>query len=52
MNTYYLTKARALFDRAYIPKHIVRHNCVAWAKSVRMLGTKWRGLPQPLEKNT
>lgn len=52
MNTTYLTRARHLFDRPYIPRHIVRHNCRAWARSVRMLGDKWLGLPQRLEKGT
>ncbi len=41
MNTAMLTRARRLFDRPGIPRHVVRHNCRQWARSVRLLGDKW-----------
>lgn len=41
MNTTFLKLARQHFDRPYIPRHIVRHNCRQWARSLRHLGNKW-----------
>lgn len=41
MNTAHLKRVRRLFDRPDIPRHIVRHNCRAWVRSVRQLGDKW-----------
>ena len=41
MNTTLLKLARKHFDRPEIPRHIVRHNCRQWAKSLRHLGDKW-----------
>jgi len=48
MNTRMLTRARLMFDRPDVPRHIVRHNCRAWARAVRKLGPKWV-LAQPLD---
>lgn len=41
MNITFLKLARKHFDRPDIPRHIVRHNCRAWAKSLRHLGSNW-----------
>jgi len=41
MNTSMLKLARQHFDRPYLDRKIVRHNCRAWARSIRHLGPKW-----------
>lgn len=41
MNTKMLKLARHHFDRPEIPRSTVRHNCRAWARSIRQLGAKW-----------
>ena len=41
MNTTMLKLARQHFDRPYLPRSIVRHNCRQWARSIRHLGSKW-----------
>lgn len=44
MNTHYLTLARRLWIHDMVPPHTARHNIRQWVRSVRTLGTKWRGL--------
>jgi len=51
MNTTKLKKARQLFDRPDIPRHIVRHNIRSWARSIRMLGDKHL-LAVPVQRKT
>jgi hypothetical protein len=41
MNTVMLKRARRNFDRPGIPRHTVRHNIRAWARSIRHLGNNW-----------
>ena len=41
MNTKMLKLARQHFDRPYLDRSIVRHNCRAWVRSIRYLGDKW-----------
>jgi hypothetical protein len=51
MNTTFLKLARKYFDRPYIPRHIVRHNCRQYVRSIRFLGDKWL-LATKVEKRT
>lgn len=39
MNTYYLKRARELWNSGY--SNLDRHNQRAWVRSLRMLGPKW-----------
>lgn len=41
MNTKMLTHVRRLFCVEGVERHIVRHNCRAWIRSVRLLGDRW-----------
>ena len=41
MNVTYLRRVRRLFNNPDVPRHVVRHNCRQWVKSVRHLGPKW-----------
>lgn len=39
MNTYYLKRARELWNSGY--RNLDRHNQRAWVRSLKMLGPKW-----------
>ena len=41
MKTSLLKRARAHFYRQDVPLHIARHNALAWARSVTLLGDRW-----------
>jgi hypothetical protein len=41
MKTNMLSLARKHFDRPYLDRKIVRHNCRAWVRSIRHLGDQW-----------
>lgn len=41
MKTQMLSLARRHFCRSYIPVSTQRHNIRQWARSVRLLGSKW-----------
>jgi hypothetical protein len=49
MNVQALRKVRKLFCIDGVPKHVQRHNCQQWVKSVRFLGNKWL-LANPVSK--
>jgi hypothetical protein len=51
MNTKMLKLARHHFDRPDIPRSVVRHNCRAWARSIRLLGDKWILVTKVEKKN-
>ena len=44
-----LKRARAHFYRPDVPAHIARHNVLAWALSVTLLGDRWL-LAQPVSR--
>lgn len=41
MNTQALKTVRRLFYVEGVPAHTQRHNCRAWVKSIRTLGSNW-----------
>ena len=41
MNTTMLKRVRRHFVHNMAPRHIQRHNMLAWVRSVRHLGDKW-----------
>jgi hypothetical protein len=45
MNTTRLKQARRLFQHDLAPAPVVRHNIRQWARSVRLLGPRWRAVP-------
>ena len=45
MNTTRLRQVRRLFVLPGVPRHVVRHNCLAWVKSVRLLASTGHKLP-------
>lgn len=45
MNTTRLKQARRLFQHDGVPMQQARHNMRQWARSVRMLGPRWRAVP-------
>ena len=50
MKTAHLKRVRRLFVRPDVPRHVARHNMLAWVKSVRHLGQDWL-LAKPLNRN-
>lgn len=46
MNVIRLRQARRLFDLPGVPRRVVRHNILAWVRSVRLL--RWTGHPLPV----
>ena len=50
MNTRLLSRARRLFSSDLVADSINRHNIRAWVQALRVLGPRWIGLPQRLER--
>lgn len=41
MKTEMLIKVRKMFNVDYVPRHINRHNQLAYVRAMRSLGDKW-----------
>ena len=49
LNTTHLRRVRRIFNVDTAPRHVRRHNQLAWVRAVRNLGDKWL-LAQPVSK--